>query len=213
MNAHLMTALLAILSLTGCGAPSASTGPKPLPAACTRKCVTPHGAQLGQAADGVPAYSNCNETCVVFEPSRHEGQYTGIKWQCVEYARRWLLVHHGAVYGDVDIAADIWKHTELTRPAGGAPIPLETHENGATVAPKVGDLLIYAAALRETGHVAIVTAVDTKTGTVEVGEQNFDNAQWPGPYARKLPVIEREGRWWVLDPYLLGWKHPVVASR
>ena len=79
-----------------------------IPTACKVDCKSEYGSVLGKSPAGVEAYSNCNSTCVIFEPNHHEQIYTGIKWQCVEYARRWLLHEYGVVYGDVDIAADIW---------------------------------------------------------------------------------------------------------
>ena len=90
-----------------------------LPEACSTDCVSPYGEVLGTAAGGVPAYSNCSARCVVPAPNTLNGVYTGLKWQCVEYARRWLLVNRGEVYGDVDIAADIWQIPFVTRVSDG----------------------------------------------------------------------------------------------
>lgn len=178
-----------------------------LPEQCLSGCVTPYAQALGTEPGGVAAYSNCSARCVVFDPNRVRGVYTGIRWQCVEYARRWLLDHHGVVYGDVDTAADIWdKIQSVTRMADGREIPLRTLVNGSVEPPKAGDLLIYASAYLGTGHVAVVTAVDQRSGRVLVAEQNFLNRKWPGDYARRLDLVRHDGRWWILDPYLLGWK-------
>jgi len=156
----------------------------------------------------VEAYSNCSSECVVLEPNTVEGTYTGVKWQCVEYARRWLLINRGAVFGDVEIAADIWnKIDHLTRISDQTIIPLVAHLNGSEQAPQVGDLLIYAKAFFGTGHVAIVTGVDRDQNLIKVGEQNFDNQGWHGAYAREVEYIRKDGRYWMLDPYLIGWKH------
>ncbi len=180
---------------------------KPMPAACVSHCVTPYGTVLGVAPGKVDAYSNCSADCVITEPNRQAGTYTGIKWQCVEFARRWLLVNEGLVYGDVDVAADIWSHiTYLTRVADQKKIRLDAYLNGSTQAPRVGDLLIYAREYENTGHVAVVTAVDVAAQSVKVAEQNFANAPWPGNYARKIELISKDGRYWILDAYLLGWK-------
>lgn len=84
-----------------------------LPQACRFDCATPYGEKLGMTIGEVVAYSNCNAQCLVREPYYQNGTYTGIKWQCVEFARRWLLTHQGVVYGDVDIAADIWDKITL----------------------------------------------------------------------------------------------------
>ena len=62
-----------------------------MPEQCNTDCETQYGLELGKSPAGIPAYSNCSADCVIFEPNHHQGVYTGIKWQCVEYARRWLL--------------------------------------------------------------------------------------------------------------------------
>ena len=96
-----------LLVFAACASTVAAEG-LTLPQACTESCVTPYGVVLGMTADGVKSYSNCQAQCVVFDPNQIEGTYTGIKWQCVEFARRWLIQNRGMTFGDVDVAADIW---------------------------------------------------------------------------------------------------------
>lgn len=178
-----------------------------LPGQCQSNCVSSYGEVLGKSPAGVAAYSNCNSSCVVFEPAKYEGTYTGIKWQCVEYARRWLLVNEGVVYGDVDVAADIWNKIEhVSTVPGKKAIKLVNFVNGSTTMPARGDLLVYAREYLNTGHVAVVTAVDVKQGFIKVAEQNFLNSRWPGDFARKIKYVHSEGSFWLMDPYLLGWK-------
>jgi hypothetical protein len=183
------------------------------PQACRIDCVTPYGKILGVATGNVVAYSNCQAQCVIFEPNHQDGIYTGIKWQCVEFARRWLLTHQGVVYGDVDIAADLWHKIDfVNRVADGKKFQLASYLNGSLKAPQIGDLLIYAKAFFHTGHVAIVTGVDLKVGVIQVAEQNFANQTWEGNYAREIPLIEKEGRYWLLEGYLLGWKRVLLGK-
>ena len=185
-----------------------------LPRSCQTDCVSAYGNVLGSALGGVPAYSNCNASCVVFSPNTEKGVYTGIKWQCVEFARRWLLVNKGVVYGDVDVAADIWsKISVFKRVADGKEIPVQAHLNGSVQSPEVGDLLIYAKEFLNTGHVAVITAVNTAEGMIEVAEQNFANSKWPGGYARKIEMVQHNGKNWLLDPYLIGWKHVTADTQ
>ncbi|EDN66083.1 D-alanyl-glycyl endopeptidase-like protein [Beggiatoa sp. PS] len=189
------------------------TKTNPLSQACRIDCVTPYGKILGVASSNVVAYSNCQAQCVIFEPNHKNGTYTGIKWQCVEFARRWLLTHQGVVYGDVDIAADLWHKIDfVSRVADGKQFKLASHLNGSNQAPQVGDLLIYAKAFFQTGHVAVVTGVDLKVGIIQVAEQNFANQTWEGDYAREIPLIEQEGQYWLLDGYLLGWKRVLLGK-
>ena len=181
-----------------------------MPALCQSDCVQPYGTILGSSPRGVNAYSNCQSKCVNYKPNRFNDVYTGIKWQCVEYARRWLLKNKNAVYGDVETAADIWdKVDHLTHITTNNKIPLESRLNGSIHSPQVGDLLIYARAFYDTGHVAVVVNIDHEKGIIEVGEQNHSNKLWPGNYSRTIEFIIKGERYWLLDSYLLGWKHIV----
>ena len=181
---------------------------KQLPSECQADCVSPYGNVLGVSKRGVEAYSNCHSRCVIYDPNHWKGAYTGIKWQCVEYARRWLLIKKGAIFGDVDIAADIWNNiNHLTDISTDSPLPLASHVNGSKQPPQVGDLLIYASEFNDTGHVAVVIDTDFEDGVIEVAEQNYNNEPWPDDYSRKINLVRHEGNYWLLDKYLLGWKH------
>jgi glutathionylspermidine amidase/synthetase len=200
--------LLGCALLTHAASIAAETAAYPiLPSICSEQCVTPFGDVLGQSPGKVVSFSNCSSKCVVPERNAVDGTYTGLKWQCVEYARRWLLINRGAVFGDVDIAADIWTEIDrLTRVSDQTTVPLVARLNGSEQLPQVGDLLIYAKAFYGTGHVAVVLDVDATRKRIKLGEQNFDNQPWTGSHARQIEYIEKEGRVWVLDPYLIGWK-------
>lgn len=170
--------------------------------------TTPYGMVLGVSSGEVEAYSNCQSKCVSFEASKGDDIYIGVKWQCVEFARRWLLVNKGAIYDDVETAADIWTEIDhLTHVASNKKLKLESHLNGAVQPPRVGDLLIYGKAFHNTGHIAVVTAVDYKKSIIEVGEQNYNNEKWPDDYTRAIEFVKKGVNYWLLDRYLIGWKH------
>jgi len=48
---------------------------------------------------------------------------------------------------------------------------------------------------------------------IKVAEQNFLNQQWPGNYARRIAVVRKDGQYWLLDAYLLGWKHLISSPK
>lgn len=198
--------------LAGCAAVAPSKppalAPNALPAACTTDCITPYGEPLGTASGEVTAFSNCKADCFVPAPNMSNSVFLGIKWQCVEYARRWLYRNKGLVFGDVDTAADIWtKIDHVTRPATDESVPLESHLNGSPTPPAAGDLIVYSKEYLNTGHVAVVTAVYEAAGVVHVAEQNFLNQRWPAmTYARSVPLVRHDGKYWLLDGYVLGWK-------
>ena len=196
---------LALILLIGACAPAVLADVGKLPQNCVESCATPYGEILGTTRQGTQAYSNCQSSCVVFEPNHDQGTYTGIKWQCVEYARRWLMQQRGLSFGDVDVAADIWALKSLQRLSDQTEVLLKAFENGAQQRPRRGDMLVYGREYLGTGHAAIVLQVDTARGRLYVAEQNFNNRKWSGRYARSIPLIRRDGQYWVLDAYLLGW--------
>ena len=179
----------------------------PLPAQCRKDCNVDFGRVVGESDSGVKAYSNCNNYCVHPEPSFVSQIFTGIKWQCVEYARRWLLKNEGVVYGDVKIAADIWNIDFVQSPDNKKQYDFIGIVNGSSDSlVERGDLLIYSREFYGTGHVAVVLQVDLNNQLVYVGEQNFHNNLWNNNYSRAIPFIVRGNATWLLDSYIVGWK-------
>ncbi|KEG10649.1 D-alanyl-glycyl endopeptidase-like protein [Trypanosoma grayi] len=187
-------------------------GPRHSKAGCHAMCSTTFGVLLG-AHNGVFAYSNCNSTtCIsneihavsvspateLYSDIDAMRRNSGIKWQCVEYARRYWMMRGspvGATFSLVTAAADIWSLTTVQL-LNGSTVPLLKYANGAPAdtggsAPRVGDLLIYPKQRTDFpfGHVAVV--VDVTSGSVLVAEQNWENTVWPAPhhnYSREIPM-------------------------
>lgn len=206
-----LAALLVLVVWLGQRETGKATPAPPLPTACASACATPFGARLGTTPMGLIAYSNCQPDCMLPVPHRWDGTFTGIRWQCVELARRWLVARRGLTFDSVDLAIDIWTEIDVyTDVETGVGHPVESILNGADDPPTVGNLLIYAQVLEGTGHVAVVTNVTLpkgeSPGSVEVAEQNYANTRWPDDHARRIPLLRNQGRWWLLDPYLIGWK-------
>jgi molybdopterin/thiamine biosynthesis adenylyltransferase len=84
---------------------------------------------------GVTAYINYKTD----EKNYVNGQFTGLKWQCVEYARRWLIQVKGIIIEDVETAEDLWKLKTVTS-INGKTYKFMNVTNGI---PPVGSLLIY----------------------------------------------------------------------
>lgn len=177
-----------------------------MPQQCSTDCESKYGSVLGESPAGIAAYSNCNSNCVIFEPHHFNEIYTGIKWQCVEYARRWLLREKEVVFGDVDIAADIWSMQQVENPISKQKLKFHSIVNGTEELPQRGDLLIYGKNYLGTGHVAVVVGIDEKKQMVQVAEQNYANKNWQGEFAREIAYTKNENRNWLLDSYLVGWK-------
>lgn len=150
---------------------------------------------------------------MVKKPSIHNGIYMGMKRQCVEFTRRWLYINKGFVYSDVDIAADVWDKVDYyTQVASRIKCPTRNFINGSVEPPEVGDLLIYCEKYLNTGHVAVVTKVNIKSGTVCTAEQNYENKYQVAGHKRYISLHKIDDAYWLLDGYLIGWKRVMVAD-
>ena len=118
--------------------------------------------------DGVTAYSNQRDETNSSTPNYYNGIYTGIKWQCVEFVRRYLQVKHGVTFSDVDSAFEI-PNAQFTT-LNGEPIHM-TNEL------KVGSIIVWPKNFEDKcpdGHVAIVSSV-TPSGITVVEQNYIDN--------------------------------------
>lgn len=117
--------------------------------------------------NGVNAYSNQQGLLNSDETNYYNGIYTGIKWQCVEYARRYLIVRNGITFSDVNNAYEI-PSAKFTKLNGNSVI---MNNNVA-----VGSLIIWPQYYKidgYEGHVAVVSSISTKG--IRVAEQNYDD--------------------------------------
>ena len=134
-----------------------------------------------------------------------------MKWQCVEYSRRWLIMNRNITYVSVDIAAEIWDLTTVIMLGSdsNSTLPFNSFSNGFTSSPpKIGCLLIYNAIdLPPTGHVAVVVDINYDAGYINIGEQNWSDDFWQSNYARQIKLSKTTGGFYKLeDDYLIGWK-------
>ena len=118
--------------------------------------------------DGVPAYSNRKNRT---KKSRTSYLNTGIKWQCVEYARRYLQTTRGITFANVKGAFEIPRAKFTT---------LDGTSVKKTNDLKVGSLVIWPKKYKKNspyGHVGVVSKI--KPNGIYVAEQNYDNKTFP----------------------------------
>jgi glutathionylspermidine amidase/synthetase len=148
---------------------------------------------------------------------KHNGLYYGVKYQCVEFSRRWLIHAYGVTYDEVGMAFEIFDLPHAIRIQDGKRIPWQNIRNGFSPRPVPGSVLIWeeGGEFRDTGHVAIVT--DVSDHWIRVAEQNVHDTLWPDGrnYARELNVDSDPaiGRYfihetlWSQGGRILGWKN------
>ena len=118
---------------------------------------------------GVPVYYNGPDyTKDKGESFSPDGYYYGLKWQCVEYVKRFYYVekHHRMpdVFGNAkDFFDPFVSQGGLNKQRG-----LIQYINGGNEKPEPDDILVFTNA--RFGHVAIVTKVTTNS--IEVIQQN-----------------------------------------
>ncbi len=177
----------------------------------------PFGTIIGQSFQ-TPAYSNYGEddarntdNFIVLADSGKQ-IFTGIKWQCVEYARRWLIENRKITFASIEYAYQIWDLPYFNHADTNEPMPVIHHQNGiSTNSPQIGDLLIYDKQQNLiTGHVAVIVGVDEHS--ITIAEQNQANFFWEHKdYSRQLPLQRDTGaRFQIVDEDVIGWIHPQI---
>lgn len=171
--------------------------------------VTPYGVVLG-SFQGVEARSNGNFDYYSREQNYHNGLYTGIPFQCVEYVRRWLNISKGLTFYNIPFASHAWQLKYIERLSDSRATSIVGIPNGSEKAPVPESLLIWDNDEKDEqipyGHIAVITEVNVQENWIRVAEQNIDNNYWPGNYARQLALEVVEGKYFIKDQHkILGW--------
>ncbi|KAB2639678.1 MAG: CHAP domain-containing protein [Verrucomicrobia bacterium] len=130
-----------------------------------------------------------------------DGYNLGLKYQCVEFVKRYYYEHlHHAMPDSYGNAKDFFD-SALEDGARNAPRDLTQYTNPSSSKPRVDDLVVMAGTASNCyGHVAIVC---------EVGDAELTLIQQnPGPAAPSRVVVglERTGdQWQLANPRILGW--------
>ena len=178
----------------------------------------PFGTLLGYAPGGVAIYSS-NYSSLTPRPSRDDpsfrsyidNEYMGHKWQCVEFARRFLFLTYGFVFTDVGMAYEIFSLRFLRQVVNDNLLPLQAFANGSRQPPVAGALLIWenGGEFQETGHVAVITQL--LGDKVRIAEQNVIHQPLPPgqQWTRELALTVEDGCYTLHDTFddttILGW--------
>ncbi len=178
----------------------------------------PFGTLLGYAPGGVAIYSSDYSSIDKEDYAANDSfrsyignEYMGHKWQCVEFARRFLYLHYGVVFTDVGMAYEIFSLRFLRRTIDDDILPLQAFANGSKQPPTVGALLIWqeGGEFKVTGHVAIITEV--LEDKIRIAEQNVIHTRLPRgqQWTRELPLKVSDNGYFIEDTFdnttLLGW--------
>lgn len=103
------------------------------------------------------------------------GIYTGIKYQCVELARRFLLIFYGITFESVKYAFEIFQLNYFKKIGYGNVDILKCINTESEILPHQGSLIIWdpIGYMETTGHVAVVVNVDKINNNIDIIEQNM----------------------------------------
>ncbi|CAF4259220.1 unnamed protein product [Rotaria sp. Silwood2] len=174
--------------------------------AVNEKKLAPYNSIVGIASSNAAAYSNGNDSYISYEDSYLYGIYMGIKWQCVEYARRWTFLRKSSIFESVNGANDIWNQIKyIERVIDKEKFPLKKYSNGCPIRPINESYLIYPIQKdMPYGHVAVI--VDVLQNSIRIAEQNFYFNYWTKNYSREIPYQFINGLYYIQDIYdIYGW--------
>jgi hypothetical protein len=172
-------------------------------AAVTRIDPNPRHA-VGEQLDelnGVAIYYNGGVNTVQGRNLTQDGYNLGLRFQCVEFVKRYYFERHGHRMPDTYGHAKDFFDPNVSDGGMNAKRAMLQFTNGSIMPPQADDLLVFAPSLlNRYGHVAIIASVGTNT--LQIAQQN------PGPFGSSretIPLSYHEGRWHIGDGRVRGW--------
>ncbi|NRB59445.1 MAG: CHAP domain-containing protein [Winogradskyella sp.] len=157
--------------------------------------------KVGQKIDslnGIYVYYN-GDMDNVSGRNMQNGYNLGLKYQCVEYVKRYYYWHYNHKmpnsYGHAkDFFEDGLKDGELNKDRN-----LSQYTNKSTSKPEIGDLIVFDGnVFNPYGHVAIVSKVSNDE--IEIIQQNV------GTTTRENYTLKKQSnKWYINDSAILGW--------
>lgn len=143
--------------------------------------------------NGIPSYINENNGEANYIHTRYGSVYTGVKWQCVEFVRRYLILRHGITFVPVKNVYELKNISHFYSLFSGSPVPVQFYTSGI---PMVNDILILS--WKNTGHVGIVCNIDRKKGLIYTVDQNSEPEQWDTEtYSRVYSIHSKKIMGWL----------------
>lgn len=162
------------------------------------------GKTIGEPLDSLDGVVVCYNGGINHTKERNktaDGYNIGLKYQCVEYVKRYYLQHYGHKMPDTHGHGKDFFDPAIADGKLNPKRDLLQYTHPSKTRPQKGDLLVWKGNFwNKYGHVAIVAEVTENELTYI--QQN------PGPYGdtRETVGIEKEGgKWKLKDAGILGW--------
>lgn len=170
-----------------------------------------HKKAVGEVVDsfnGVSVYYNGGVGNIEGRNLAKDGYNLGLKYQCVEFVKRYYYEHLDHKMPDSYGHAKDFFNPKLASGKMNKQRNLVQYSNHSRMPPKVNDIVIYKGTLTNPyGHVAIISAVDYQKKKLEIIQQN------PGPFTASrvmYSLSKQQGKWQIDNKQILGW---LAASR
>ncbi|MEE9438788.1 MAG: CHAP domain-containing protein [Saprospiraceae bacterium] len=171
--------------------------------AFTLSSFTSFNFEIGQTIDnfnGVAVYYNgSNFKNVVGRNTTSDGYNLGLKYQCVEYVKRYFYeVHNHKMPNSYGHAKDLFD-IDLADVAYNADRGLTQYRNTRYEKPQIGDMVVYNASPENPfGHTGIICEMGQYH--IVMMQQNFGTKT-----RQKLTLAEFQGIYTIADYDVLGW--------
>jgi len=168
----------------------------------------PH--EIGDPIDslnGVTVYYNGHVPNVSGRNLTTDNYNLGLKYQCVEFVKRYYYEFYGHKMPDPWGHAVDFFDPSLEDGTRNARRDLIQYRNPSQSQPKVGDLIVFNGTIAGGyGHVAIIS--DVKDKEIEIIQQN------PGPYANSRATfpLKYQDKTWQTDSTILGWLRKEILN-
>ncbi|MFC7444787.1 CHAP domain-containing protein [Mesoflavibacter profundi] len=156
------------------------------------------GSKL-DSLNGVYVYFNGSMRNVSGRNTTPDGYNLGLKYQCVEFVKRYYYKHYNHKM------PNSWGHAKDFYKQGVSDGKINNDRNlvqfsnSSKTKPKVGDLVVYkGSALNSFGHVSIISLV--KSNKIEVIQQNVGTRS-----REKFRLKHNNNKWYIDNDRIVGW--------
>lgn len=151
--------------------------------------------------NGVDIFYNGSVGNVSGRNTTSDGYNLGLKYQCVEFVKRFYYNYYGHKMPDSYGHAKDFYDGSVSDGGYNKSRALTQFSQGSNTKPKVNDLIIFGPTpFNKFGHVAIVSKIST--GKLEIAQQN------PGvgnPSRAVYSLYDNGAGWIVGNQYVMGW--------
>jgi CHAP domain. len=146
--------------------------------------------------NGIPVFFNGNTFHTDGRHMSDDGYNYGLRWQCVEFVKRYYYDHLDHDMPDTYGHAKDFFLPQLRDGQYNWLRDLQQFRNGGTRSPQVDDIIVFVG--DEFGHVAIISKIEEEQ--IEIVQQNVGIAS-----RHHLKLMKSKGRFYVMSKAVIGW--------